>query len=507
MKQIIKIIDTFLNSITMYRLVLYSLIILSVQALVFSFLGILSFTPISLLLSAAILLGACYLTNEIFARILKVPTNVESVFITALILFLIFSPATQLSEVSILMAAGVISMASKYILAFQRKHIFNPAALAAVVLGFFTTGAIWWVGSAVMLPTTLILGILIVRKIRRFHLLLAFLLIAIVTILAFGVQAGLNLSNLLSQVLTSWPLFFFGTIMLTEPLTTPPTRRLRIIYGILVGMLFGAQFHIGPVYATPELALIIGNIFAYIVSSKQKLLLQLQEKIKLAPDIYEFVFSTNQQPRFVAGQYLEWTVPHSHPDSRGNRRYFTIASAPTEKEIKLGIKMPAEASSFKRTLMDMKKNDPLLAGQLAGDFTLPKDVHQKLVFIAGGIGITPFRSMIQYLVDTKEKREITLLYASASPADFVYQEVFSRAENKINLKPVYIITKKENVPEKWTGQVGRISAEMIEAEVPDYQQRMFYVSGPNAMVEAYKDLLHILAVPANKIVVDYFPGF
>src|SRR5690606_33578640 len=153
----------------------------------------------------------------------------------------------------------------------------------------------------------------------------------------------------------------------------------------------------------------------YIVSPKYKLLLTLKEKVQLAPSIYEFIFSKNIAFTFTPGQYLEWTLPEKSADGRGNRRYFTIASSPTEEDVRLGVKMAAERSSkFKTTLVDMKEGDSLVAGQLSGDFVLPKDKNKKLVFIAGGIGVTPFRSMIQYLLTNREKRDIVLFYACSN---------------------------------------------------------------------------------------------
>src|SRR5206468_2445876 len=86
--------------------------------------------------------------------------------------------------------------------------------------------------------------------------------------------------NTLNTLVFHSCLLFFAFIMLTEPLTTPPTKRLQIMYGALVGFLFVPQIHIGNIYSTPELALIIGNIYSYIVSPKTKLLLHLQQRLK-----------------------------------------------------------------------------------------------------------------------------------------------------------------------------------------------------------------------------------
>src|SRR5690606_21264831 len=118
--------------------------------------------------------------------------------------------------------------------------------------------------------------------------------------------------------------------------------------------------------------------------------LTLKEKRKLGPNMREFVFTPNRPPSFKPGQYMEWTVPPIGADSRGNRRTFTIASSPTEPDVRLGVRFYERPSTFKRTLSQLVPGQTIMAGHIAGDFVLPADASQKLVFIASGIGITPF---------------------------------------------------------------------------------------------------------------------
>ncbi|TGV95790.1 FAD-dependent oxidoreductase, partial [Mesorhizobium sp. M2E.F.Ca.ET.154.01.1.1] len=112
---------------------------------------------------------------------------------------------------------------------------------------------------------------------------------------------------------------------------------------------------------------------------------------------------------FQAGQYLEWTLGLDRSDNRGNRRYFTVASSPTEQSVRLGVKFYPKSSAFKQALGTMRPGGTIHAAQLAGDFTLPSDPKIKIAFLAGGIGITPFRSMLQYLIDRNESRPIVVL--------------------------------------------------------------------------------------------------
>ncbi len=502
-------IDSFLNSITMYRLVYLGLIIIAMLAVVFGFLGLLPYSGLQFITTLILVLAACYITHKAFLNLFKSIVNSESYLITALILFLILAPVNDLQDILVTLAAGFIAMASKYLFTINKKHIFNPAAISVFILGFLGFGnAIWWVGSGILLPVVAVFGLLVVRKIRRFQLLFSFLIPAITTIILFNLRNGLEPAESFLQVFTSWPIVFFGTVMLTEPLTTPPRKNLYMIYGALTGVMFGSQFSIGPLFASPELALITGNIFSYLVSPKQKLFLTLVEKIKLAPNIYEFVFAKDKNFKHLAGQYLEWTMPDAKPDSRGNRRYFTIASSPTEEQLRLGVKIANDnGSSFKNKLVSFTKGSKIIAGQLAGDFTLPLEADKKLVLIAGGIGVTPFRSMLAYLIDVGNKRDIVLFYVCSDPAEFVYKDIFEKAGHILGIKIVYVITHAENAPSGWTGEKGRISPEMIKKYATDFKNRIYYLSGPNAMVEGYKKLLSDMKVPNSSIHKDYFPGF
>lgn len=503
-----KFIDTFLDSITMYRLVLYELIGLVIIAILFSFLGILPYSPGGIIFSASFILFVSLLTNGIFSKVFEAPTNIESAYITALIIALIVAPYRSTQDLPLLFWASVLAMASKYILAINRKHIFNPVAIAVALTALWLHfSANWWVGTTAMMPFVLLSGLLIVRKIRREDLVISFFITALVTEIFFTFIHGGNLLTTLDALLLRSSLFFFAFIMLTEPFTTPPTRGLRIFYGGLVGLLFSPHIHLGSYYSTPEIALVIGNIFSYLVSPKIKLYLHPQEKVHYGEDIIDFVFTpTTGRVNFAPGQYFEWTLPHEDTDSRGNRRYFTIASSPTEESVHLGIKFYPQGSSFKKALLAMDEKATIVAGNLTGDFTLPEDIKTKLVFIAGGIGVTPFRSMIKYCIDTDQKRPIVLFYANKVITEFAYTDIFEEAQ-KIGIKTVYALTDTNSVPKEWEGNVGRITPEMIKAEVPDFMERIFYLSGPHPMVTGYEETLKGMGVSETHIKKDFFPGY
>ncbi len=504
-----KWIDAFLNKITMYRLVLYGLGVMVVWALLASLLGFLSVPFLSLLESLGLLMVFCFISNEVIAKVLKISANSESMLITALILFFVLSPPGNWSDAGVLVVASIIAMASKYILVYRKKHIFNPAAIAAVIIGVAGSGmAMWWVGNLVMLPVVLIVGFLILRKIHRFHLFFAFTLTAILGMLVMSVFQHAAVVSVLSSFLVSWPVIFFASVMLTEPLTTPPTKKLQVVYGGLVGVLFAVPFHAGPVFSTPELALVLGNIFSFAVTPKQKLVLKLKSKIKIAQNTFNFAFESTKPLQFQPGQYAEWTLAHENPDGRGNRRYFTISSSPTEKELQIGIKIFSDSSSFKKNLAAMNVGNTITVSHATGDFLLPKDQTKKLVFIAGGIGITPFRSMIQYLLDKNEKRDIVLIYSNKTPEDVAYADVFDRAKQRLGIKVIYTISDSSSAQlATWQGRVGFVDKKLIETEVDDYRERMFYISGPFAMVECFESMLKGMKVKHKNIKTDFFPGF
>ncbi len=500
-------IDDLLDRVTMYRLVLYVLIGLVAIAAVLSYLTLLPFSPLALLLSTLFLVIMCWAANSLLARIFAAPTNVESAYITALILALIIDPAKSAGDLPFLGWAAILATSSKYILSLNNKHIFNPAAIAVVITSFaLGESASWWVGTASMLPVVLLGGLLLIRKLRQGEMVLLFIMAALVTVCVVSFLQRLSLTKELQQLLVESPLFFFAAIMLTEPLTAPPTRKLKRIYAVITGILFIPQIHVGPIYSTPELALVIGNVYSYIVSPKQKVALKLKRKSKMASDIVDFVFRPAQRLVFEPGQYMEFTLAHVKPDSRGNRRFFTLASSPTEENLHLGVRFYANSSSFKKALYRIDGRAKIMAGQIAGDFTLPKDPRQKLVFIAGGIGITPFRSMLKYLLDMNQRRDIVLIYANRTADEIAYKDILGEAQTKLGIKAFYTLTNTKALPRNWRGLVGRIDEQMIQAVVPDYEERTFYLSGSLDMVRAYEHILKNMHVKNEWIKKDFFPG-
>jgi ferredoxin-NADP reductase len=301
----------------------------------------------------------------------------------------------------------------------------------------------------------------------------------------------------------SSPLFFFAFVMLTEPLTAPGKRWQRLIFGAVVGALSAPNVHLGTFYLTPELALLAGNLVAFALAPQGRFALTLERIEHAAGDAYDFIFRSDRRVAFEAGQYLEWTLLLDRSDGRGNRRYFTIASPPTEKRVRLGVKFYPRASAFKRRLAELRPGDRVFAAQVAGDFTLPIDPDAKIAFIAGGIGITPFRSMLQYLVDKQEARPIVVLYANERAEDICYGDVLAAAERRLAIRTEFVVARNPGPQD----HAGLVDARLIRLAIPDFAERIFYVSGPQAMVRAVREELRKLGVHRSRIKVDFFPGF
>jgi ferredoxin-NADP reductase/Na+-translocating ferredoxin:NAD+ oxidoreductase RnfD subunit len=498
-------IDAVLNRVTMYRLVVYVLAALSALSIIFTFFGKLSSSPTELVVSLFLVLLSAYVTDRAFGRFFAVATNMESSLITALIIFLIVQPADSLMTGLALVLAGAIASASKFLLARNGKHIFNPAAFAAAVLSLTGLSATtWWIGSTMMWPFALILGLAVVQKIRRVPLFFTFVLVSTVLQYLLFVHAHQPIVTDMKHALLASPLIFLATIMLTEPATMPPRRNLQIMFAAIVAVLYVTAWKIGPFSVYPEVALLLGNVFAYIVSPKFKVRLELKEIQKISDRVYNYVFQPDRSFSFLPGQYMEWTLAGVPYDSRGNRRTFTIASSPTESEVHLGLKYYEPASTYKATFQAMKPGDVVYASQLAGNFTIKGKEKQKLAFIAGGIGITPFRSMSKYLTDKNIASDIVLLYVVNDPREFAYFEQF-KAARAIGVKTIPIVTNPSyNSPNFITS---KLNAELLAKVVPDYAEREFYISGPNVLVDASKDYLKALGVHNKKINTDHFSGY
>ena len=481
-------LDWINDKFTSYRLVLYFLLVLAGWAVVGSFFNKVPYSWHQILVSGLWIAAICWLANKLISKFLDIPANKESDLITGLILALILTPPSTAKDFAVVTGASIAAIASKYIITNSRSHIFNPAASGAFIAGqFFNKYPSWWVGTKWLTPIVILGGVLILRKMKRFTMALVFLA-AYILYLIYGTSSGGN-THYLWLELVSTQLLFFAVIMLTEPLTSPTSLKWCLPYAVVVAIGYSAT----QLKLSPEAALLVGNLFTFIVSRNRRYLLNFVGKTQEAQGIYSYAFTMPKTFSFQPGQYMEWTVAHNKTDSRGNRRYLTIASSPTEPGLMFTVKHPNPASAFKQRLDELKPGDAVLASRLAGSFTLPKDSTKKIALLAGGIGVTPYRSMVKYLMDTNQKRDVALIYSANRPDEISYRKLFDNSA-AAGLKTSYVTD-------------GRLDELKLSQLLPDYMERRFYISGPYAFVSSMQSALIKLGIGSGEIVTDYFPGY
>lgn len=222
---------------------------------------------------------------------------------------------------------------------------------------------------------------------------------------------------------------------------------------------------------------------------KMKLLVSKNQQ----PGVHNFIFEPSEPLSWQPGQYMHYVFEHPNPDERGIERWFTIALAPYEKNIQITTRIATgHGSSFKQALLNLKIGDNIEADGPKGQFILRGgDYHH--ILIAGGIGITPYRSMLAQLAHDNQPAKAELLYAN-NDEKFVYDdELAAWAAKDPSLKICKFVDK-------------HIEADDLKPYL-DEADAVYYLSGPRAMVESYESLLAELGVPNDKIMTDYFPGY
>lgn len=203
--------------------------------------------------------------------------------------------------------------------------------------------------------------------------------------------------------------------------------------------------------------------------------------------------------RFIAGQYVEFYLPHATADDRGLRRWFTLTTIPGDELIAITTKFPTASSSYKRALRALKPGDQLSASEPLGDFVLPKDPSIPLVFVAAGTGCAPYASMVKWLINRREQRDISLIYGATAPGDFVFTDTWK----SYPLRYIPIVSQPGS---NWHGQVGTITTTSLLALLGDLGNKLVYLAGPQSLVEPLYDEL-LGHIPRSQLLLDYFPGY
>lgn len=223
--------------------------------------------------------------------------------------------------------------------------------------------------------------------------------------------------------------------------------------------------------------------------------LKLIEKKPEVRGVESFVFEPSEPLSWKAGQYLHYRLTHDSADDRGIERWFTASSAPYEKNIMITTRIAdAKGSTFKAALQALPIGGSIESDYVDGDFTV-EDPSEEYVFLAGGIGITPFHSILKEADHAGMKLRVTLLYANRDENVTFKEELTAWAARNPNLVIRYLTS-----PE-------RIDRGTIEASVADVKTPMFYISGPEPMVKSLALTIEEMGVPTEHVKLDDFPGY
>ncbi len=495
-------LDRLLGRVTMYMLVIAILTLLALVALVLAFLRVVSVDPWALLASAAVLLVFTWAANELLARLFRTRQHTTSGIITALLLLFVLAPTLDPLGLVGIAVAALVAAASKYLLAWRGRHLANPAAVGALVVG--VTGLAfpsWWVGTPPLLPVVAVGALLILWRTRHLGMGALYVVASVAVIVGQFLAGGTPFATALSFALLSSPVVFTAGFMLSEPLTLPPRSWQRLTLAVVVALLANVHYSFGVYGNTPELALVAGGVLSFFVCQRRGVKLELVEKRQLTPTAWEFRFRALAPVRFEAGQYLELTLPHPHPDAGGTRRVFSITSAPGDGEVTVGVRIRDEASSFKRALVALQPGARVRTTGVWGDFTLPRDPDAKLAFVAAGIGVTPFVAQLRSLGPRAADAE--LLYAVRSASDLAYRDELAATGARVSvLSP----DDPGTLPAGWTWLGSdALSADAVHRAIPDARDRTVYLSGAPTDVSELRRALR--RAGTRRIRTDVFLGY
>ena len=224
-----------------------------------------------------------------------------------------------------------------------------------------------------------------------------------------------------------------------------------------------------------------------------------------APGVKSFLFKYDKSAfQYKSGQILLLFPEDGNPSLR---HAFSIASSPTEDLLMISTKIRAE-SQYKNLLDTLKEGDTVSIMGPAGQFGLPDQPIEQIVLLGGGIGITPFRSIVKYASDNKSQTIITLLYTNRTPEDIVYKEEWKEyeAENP-NFTAIHTITKPSESTSEWKGHKGRIDAEMIRRYIDRPDKALYLVCGPPSLVTDLTGVLTEMGISPTQIRTENFRGY
>jgi glycine betaine catabolism B len=226
------------------------------------------------------------------------------------------------------------------------------------------------------------------------------------------------------------------------------------------------------------------------------------EIIPRTANIKSFRFAANiKEAPYVSGQFYMVTIKIKGTEAL---HHISFSSSPTDEHLEFTKRITA--SEYSQALNAMKPGDWAHIVGPFGEFVLP-DKLQPLCFVTGGIGITPLRSMLRYITAKQLPFDVVLLYSNNSYDDIAFRdELLDTSKSNKNIRVELILTGTE-IPLGWKGKTGYINQGLVRELVPDYAQRLFYISGPTKMVLALQEQITGIGVPENMIKHDSFTGY
>jgi ferredoxin-NADP reductase len=225
--------------------------------------------------------------------------------------------------------------------------------------------------------------------------------------------------------------------------------------------------------------------------------LTLTEKRQETSDVISFIFTPKQPLVWKAGQYLHYVLHHEPTDDRGSDRWFTNSAAPFENQVRITTRLTInKGSSFKKKIAVLEIGKDIEISNVEGDgHFIVDDIGQNSVFIAGGIGVTPFRSILTQLDHERKPIHVTLLYANRDQ-QVVYKEELEALAGRNSHFKIHYIYSPEHIDEP-----------KIKELIPDIKKSIFYISGPEPMVDSLGATLKQMGIPDAHIKQDSFPGY
>lgn len=230
---------------------------------------------------------------------------------------------------------------------------------------------------------------------------------------------------------------------------------------------------------------------------------QLAKVIPEAKDTKTFIFDMPKDIHWLPGQFFYLTLPGEFTDYRGPTRQFTNAASPTEGSVYKVTTRIRDESNYKQTLANLKIGTVVDTEGPSGTFILDENEPGNHVFLAGGAGITPFLSFLQYAYDTKRSDDLLLLYSNKAENEIAFKKEFDMFASQKNVKVIYTLSREK----KKGFENGRLDETLISKYSKSISKPTFWICGPPAFTSAMETLLRNMKVDSDKIRSEKFTGY